>query len=93
MTIWGAFTFTGKDTEAAIKVLKPNPNWLLNYVYTAASVISNVNQSTSSDRIDFEVVVDVSSELAPLRGTLNWRLLGAGDELIACYNIPIQLVL
>lgn len=90
--ITGSFSYSGKDMEKDIK-LKHRPNWLLNYVYTAAIVVQNGNRFPSSSRFDFEALVYVDESLAPLKGTLNWRLYNEDDERIACYNIPIQLTL
>lgn len=73
--------------------LKHRPNWLLNYVYTAATVLQNDNAFMSSNQFDFEATVYVDESLAPLSGTLNWRLYSETEERIACYNIPIQLTL
>lgn len=92
VTITGSFTYSGTDMEKDVK-LKHRPNWLLNYVYTAATVLQNDNEFPSSNQFDFEAVVYVDESLAPLQGTLNWRLYNDSDEKIACYNIPIQLVL
>lgn len=90
--ICGSFTYTGKDMPKDVK-LKHRPNWLLNYVYTAAIVVQNDNEFPASNQFAFEAVVYVDKNLAPLRGTLNWRLYDANDVRIACYNIPIELTL
>lgn len=62
-------------------------------MYTAATVVTNKNDFSASDRIDFEATVHVDEDLAPLTGTLNWRLYDDNDNRIACYNVPIQLTL
>lgn len=78
--------------ENALK-LRHSPNWLLNYVYTEATVVTNVNEFSASDQFDFQAIIYVDEGLAPLKGTLNYRLYDDEDNRIACYNIPIQLTL
>lgn len=90
--ITGRFLYTGDDLEDDMKLLH-RPNWLLNYVYTTVTVLQNVNVVSSSDQIDFEAIVYVDEGLAPLKGTLNWRLYDDEDNRVACFNIPIQLTL
>lgn len=92
VVITGSFTYSGDDMEKDAK-LKHRPNWLLNYVYTSAKVVENANVFSSSDQFEFKAVVYVDESLAPLKGTLNWRLYDEDENRIACYNIPIQLTL
>lgn len=56
-------------------------------------MVANENDFSASDRFDFEATVLVDEGLAPLTGTLNWRLYDENENRIACYNIPIQLTL
>lgn len=55
--------------------------------------MENDNEFPEYDRFDFEATVYVDESLAPLKGTLNWRLYDDAENRVACYNIPIQLVL
>lgn len=73
--------------------LNHRPNWLLNYVYTPATVVKKDNKFTAKDQFYFQATVHVDESLAPLKGTLNWRLYDVDENKIACYNIPVELTL